>query len=98
MNYRESTVIKTFKNIGFIDKMKTNLHIVDFLDITFYSLDEKYKLYKKPNDQLLYVSIASNHAPQIIKQLPTSTSNHLSNKASNKYVFDMSKDEYEKTI
>ena len=84
MNYRESTVIKTFKNIGFIVKMKTNLNIIDFLEITFYLLDEKYKLYKKPNDQLLYVSISSNHAPQIIKQLPTSIRNHLSNKSSNK--------------
>ena len=46
-------IVKIFKNSGFKIEIKTNLHIVDFLDITFYLLDETYKLYKKPNDQLL---------------------------------------------
>ena len=45
-----------------------------------------YKPYKKPNDQLLYVNISSNHPLQIIKQLPISVSNRLSNNSSNKQV------------
>ena len=49
--------------------MKTNVHIVDLLDVTFNLLDGIYKQYKKPNDQLLYVNNSSNHPPQIIKQL-----------------------------
>ena len=49
--------------------MKTNVHIVDLLDVTFNLLDGIYKPYKKPNDQLLYVNNSSNHPPQIIKQL-----------------------------
>ena len=77
--------------------MKTNLHIVDFLDVTFNLLDGTYKPYKKPNDQLLYVNTSSNHPPQIIK-LPISISNRLSNNSSNKQVFDMSKGEYEKAL
>ena len=57
-----------------------------------------YMPYKKPNDQLLCVKTSSNHSPQIIKQLPTSTSDNLSNNFPNKQVFDMSKDEYEKAL
>ena len=91
-------IIEIFKNAGFKIEIKTNLHIVDFLDVTFNLLDETYKPYKKPNDQLLYVNTSSNHPPQIIKQLPISISNRLSNNSLNKQVFDMSKGEYEKVL
>ena len=91
-------IIEIFKNGGFKIKIKTNLQIVDFLDVTFNLLDETYKPYKKPNDQPLYVNTSSNPPPQIIKQLPISISNRLSNNSSNKQVFDMSKGEYEKAL
>ena len=57
-----------------------------------------YKPYKKPNDQPLYVNTSSNYPPKIIKQLPTSISNRLSNNSSNKQAFHMSKGEYEKAL
>ena len=79
-------------------EVKTDLHIVDVLDVTFNLLDGTYKLYKKPNYQLMYVNTSSNHLPQIIKQLPTSISNRLSNNSSNTQDFDMSKGEYEKAL
>ena len=66
--------------------------------VTFNLLDGTCKPYKKPNDRLIYVNTSSNHPPQIIKQLPTSISNRLSNNSSNKQVFDMSKGEYEKAL
>ena len=77
----QKDIIEIFKNAGFKIKIKTNLIIVDFLDVTFNLLDETYKPYKKPNDQLLYVNTSSNH--------------RLSNNSSNKQIFDMSKGEYE---
>ena len=91
-------IIEIFKNAGFKIQIKTNLHIVDFLDVTFNLLDGTYKPYKKPNDQLLYINTSSNHPPQIIKQLRTSISNRLSNNSSNKQVFEISKGEYEKAL
>ena len=91
-------VIEIFKNAGFKIEIKTNLHIVDFLDVTFNLLDRAYKPYKKPNDLLLYVNTSSNHPPRIIEQLPISTSNRLSSNSSNKQVFDMSKSEYGKAL
>ena len=94
----QKDIIEIFKYAGFEIEIKTNLHLVDSLDVTFNLLDETYKPYKKPNDQLLYVNTSSNHPPQIIKQLPISISNRLSNNSSNKQVFDMSKGEYEKAL
>ena len=85
-------------NARFNIEIKTNLHIVDFLDVTFNLLDGTYKPYKKPNDQLLYVNTSSNHPPGIIKQLPISVNNRLSNNSSNQQDFDMSKGEYEKAL
>ena len=94
----QKDIIEIFKYAGFEIEIKTNLHLVDSLDVTFNLLDETYKPYKKPNDQLLYVNTSSNHPLQIIKQLPISISNRLSNDSSNKQVFDMSKGEYEKAL
>ena len=91
-------IIEIFKSVGFKIQIKTNLHIVDFLDVTFNLLYETCKPYKKQNDQLLYVNTSSNHPPQVIKQLPISTSNRLSNNSSNKQVFYISKGEYEKAL
>ena len=86
-------IIEIFKNAGFKIEIKTNLYIVDFLDVAFNLLDETYTPYKKPNEQLLYVNTSSNHPPQIVKQLPISISNRLSNSSSNRQVFDMSNSE-----
>ena len=49
-------IIEIFENAGFKSKIKTNLHIADLLDVTFNLLDVTYKPYKKPNDQLRYVT------------------------------------------
>lgn len=68
------------------------------MDVTFDLLDGMYKPFKKPNDQLQYVNTSSNHPPQVLKQLPSSLSYRLSNNSLNKQVFDMLKNEYEKTL
>ena len=80
-------IIGIFKKAGFKIETKANLHIVDFLNVTFNLLDGTYKSYKKPNEQVLYVNISSNHPPQIIKQLLISITNRLSNNSLNKQVF-----------
>ena len=79
-------MIEVFIDTGFKIEGKTNLNIVYVLDITFHLLDGKFRSYKRPNDQLLYVNILSNLTSQIIKQLPTSISDRLSNNSSNQKV------------
>ena len=80
-------VIRIFKEI-----------FVHFLDITFNLSNGIYKPYRKPNDNLLYVNISSNHPPQIIKHLPTSTTKRLSKNSSSIEIFNTAKVEYENAL
>ena len=91
-------VIKIFEEIGFKIEIKTNLKVVYFLDITFNLFNGTYKPYTKPNDNLLYVNTSSNHPPQIIKQLPTSTAKRLSKNSSIIEIFNSAKVEYKNAL
>ena len=88
-------VIKLFKEIGYKIEIETYLKIVNFLDVTFNLINSTYRPYRKPNDKLLYIHISSNHPSQIIKHLPDSIEERLSNNSSNKQVFNSAKPEYE---
>ena len=70
-------IIKVMKGLGFQIEIETNLKEVNFLDVTFNLNSGLYKPYKKPNDQLLYVTTSSDHPPQVIKQLPNSINRKL---------------------
>ena len=70
-------IIKVMNHLGFQIEIKTNLKEVNFLDVTFNLNSGLYKPYKKPNDQLLYVTTSSDHPPQVIKQLPNSINRKL---------------------
>ena len=88
-------VIKMFEEIGFKIKIQTNLKFLDFLDITFNLSNARYKPYRKPNNNLLYANTSSNHPPQILKQLPTSTAKRLFKNLSSVKVFNSAKVDYE---
>ena len=74
-------------NFGLKITAETNLHVVNFLNVTFDLATGKYKPYRKPNDDLLNIHKHSNHPPNILRQLPASTVStsasqccHLTNK------------------
>ena len=98
MDRIRKNVIKLFKEIGFKIEIETNLKSVIFLDVTFNLTNRTYRLYRKPNDNLLYVHTSSNYPPQIIKHLPDSIEERLSNNSSNQQVFNSGKKEYEKAL
>ena len=91
-------VIKLFKEIGFKIEIETNLKTVNFLDVTCNLTNSKYRPYRKPNDNLMYIHISSNHPPQFIKHLPDSVEERLSNNSCNKQIFNSAKPEYEKDL
>ena len=91
-------IIKVFKNIGFQIEININLKIVNFLDVTFNLSESSYKPYKKPNDELLYINVNSNHPPQILKQIPISINNRLNQNSSNENIFNSSKRVYEDAL
>ena len=48
--------ISIFKSIDFKIEITTNLREVDFLEVTFNLERTTYRLYKKPNDNLMYIN------------------------------------------
>ena len=56
-------VTEICKEIDLKIEIKTNLKVVNFLDITFNLSNDTYKPYGKPNDNLLYINTSSNHLP-----------------------------------
>ena len=79
-------IIKTFKEFGLSITAKTNLEVVQFLDIELDLINNTYRPYKKPNDNPMYINVNSNHPPSIIKQMPESINRRLSNLSSNEEI------------
>ena len=69
---------KCFEQFGLKITAEANLRVVNFLDVTFDLDNGKFKPYRKPNDDPLYINRHSNHPPSIIKQLPTSINKRIS--------------------
>ena len=69
---------KAFEQFGLKITAESNLHVVNFLDVTFDLSTGKYKPYRKPNDDPLYINKHSNHPSSILRQLPTSINKRIS--------------------
>ncbi len=52
---------KCFEQFGLKITAKANLHVVNFLDVTFHLNNGKFKPYRKPNDDPLYINRHSNN-------------------------------------
>ena len=73
-----------------------NITSVDFRNLTVKT--EFYQLFRKPNNDSIYIDINSNHPPQILRQLPKSIRKRLFENSSSKEVFIKSKALYEKCL
>ena len=80
-------VVKVFKNYGLSITSKTNLKIVDYLDVTFDLQNNSYKPYKKPADLPVCIHKHSNYPPTILNVLPKSITKRISHLSSSKNVF-----------
>ena len=70
-------IIQVFKDNGFNIDIVTNLVEVNFLDVTFNLKNGSYRHYNKPNDELKYINVLSNHSSQILKHITTTISDGL---------------------
>ena len=80
-------ICKIFKDNGLNITIETNLHITEYLDVTFNLKTVKYHPYRKQNN-LQYIRKKSNHPPSIIKRIPSMISKWLSDISSDKEHFD----------
>ena len=78
---------------------KTNLKIVNFLDVTLdLTTNSKYKPYNKLGNIPLYINVKSNHPTNIMKNLPKSISPRINKLSSDKSVCDNAKDLYNNAL
>ena len=74
--------------------IKCNLKIIDYLDVTLNLNDRTYRPFHKPNQEIAYIHVESNHPSQVIKKIPRSIEKRLSLLSSTKEIFENSKDYY----
>ena len=74
VEFKTEELVTILKNNGVSITVKTNLEIVYFIDIYFNLVKEIYHLYKKPNDDPLYINKKSNDPLSILQQLSNSIS------------------------
>ncbi len=89
---------KCFEQFGLKITAEANLHVVNFLDVTFDLNNGKFKPYRKPNDDPLYINRHSNHPPSIIKQLPISINKRISALSADEQTFHESAPIYQNAL
>ena len=62
-------IVKNFKDTNFSIDIIINLVEVNLLGVTFNLANETYRPYKKPNNEIKYISVSSNYPPQVIKEI-----------------------------
>ena len=80
-------IIKIFEERGLSITTKTNVKVIQFLDIELDLINNTYRPYKKPDDNPMYINVNSNYPPSIIQQIPESINRRLSNLSLNEKVF-----------
>ena len=78
---------KIFEQFGLKITAEANLHVVNFLDVTFDLTSGKHRPYRKPNDNPLNIHKHSNQPPGILRQLPISINKRISTLSSDKETF-----------
>ena len=84
-------ICKFFKGKGLKIKIETNLHITEYLDVTFNLKTGNYYPYRKQNNSLQYIDKESNHPPSIIKQILSMIDKRLPDISSDKEHFGTEK-------
>ena len=84
---KQKEIFKLIKHYDLSITIKTNFRTVNFLDTPFNLMNNTCKLYRKPNDKLLYINKHSNHPQSVLRQLPKSISKRISEITSNEEIF-----------
>ena len=87
-------IVSLFKSFGLRITIDTNIKTTNFLDVTLDLKTGTYKPYRKPGDTPLYLNMASNHPPTIIKNLPKSINKRLTSISASEDIFEEAKPIY----
>ena len=70
--------------------IQCNLKSEDFLDVTFDLYNNLYKWYRRPNNKPISRNKRSNHFRNVLKQLPKSIAERISDTSWSKDIFNKS--------
>ena len=91
-------MIQVFKGNGFGIDIVTNLVEVNLFNVILNLRNGLYRPYKKPNGELKYINVFSNHLPHLLKQLTTTIKNKLSRNSFTELIVNESKYQYEDAL
>ena len=81
-------VINIFSSHGLSITVEAGIKITDFLDVSLNLENGEYRPYRKDAKPPVYIQKASNHPPNITKQLPDMIGKRISSISYSKEVFD----------
>ena len=87
-----------FAKLGLRITVDQGLKVINFLDVTLNLNNGSYRPYMKPNNQTKYVNKKSNHPRNIIKAIPSSMNQRLSNISSDIKQFNDTKKPYQDAL
>ena len=90
------SIFKTESKLSIANK--TNLKIMNFLDVTLNLNIGTHETYNKPSNNPVYININSNHQPKIIKNLLENIQKRMSKLSSSTRIFNNSKDLYNNAL
>ena len=91
-------LIKIFKKCDLKITSNSNLSCSDFLDITLDLDRNTFQLFRKLNNNPLYINKSSSHPPSILKQIPEMIQKRVSFLSCNKAEFNKAKPDYERAL
>ena len=91
-------IFALFKNGGLSINIETNLLKRDFLVVTFNMVIGKFFIFKKSNNQPLYINAKSNNPPTIERDIPNMISKRLSDLSCNEEEYEKAKPLYETAL
>ena len=91
-------ICKVFSDQGLKVTIEANSRVVDFLDVTLALDSGIFKPYMKPDSDLNYVHMQSNHPPLILKNIPLGINKRLSTISANEEVFNAALPPYQEAL
>ena len=99
MERLKKELIKFYEDkFGLTITVNTGMNKVDHLDISMNMEKGIYQPYKKPNDNVRYVNVESNHPSKVIKQIPIGINKRLRNISCNEEEFNKVRPIYQKAL
>ena len=87
-----------FKNDALSIAIESNFFETVFIDVTFNLETRKFFLFRKPDNQPLYINAKSNHPPTILRDLPNIINKRLADLSCNEEEYEKAKPFYETVL